>query len=368
MLDIGKMGQSFEQFLISELSQNSLYEYIISLAILVLGVLFVAVSKRFILRKIERWVDSHGRYGRVDRKLGVLIIHSLLSLLYIVPFYWSFGLLTFSKAITKTISVFFLLVFTYFFIRLVSSIIVFLLDAALRNSGKDDGSHKGAGALVPIVRTLVWAVGITFLLDNLGFKVSSIVAGLGIMGVAVGLAGQAILADFFSYIVILLDQPFAIGDTVNLGTATGTVVHTGIKTTRIQLSTGEMLICPNGELTKARVGNQEPMFKRVRVFTFTVAYNTPLEKITDIPSYIKSIAQSATTGIEIDRVHCAALTDVGVQFEVAYSVLGKDLSVLMDAQHILNMGILEIFALQNIAFASPLRWVKADEAKSIIAP
>lgn len=77
-------------------------------------------------------------------------------------------------------------------------------------------------------------VGFVFLLDNLGFEISAVIAGLGIGGIAIALAAQAILGDLFSYFVIFFDRPFEIGDFIVLGDYKGTIEYIGIKTTRIR--------------------------------------------------------------------------------------------------------------------------------------
>ena len=67
------------------------------------------------------------------------------------------------------------------------------------------------------MNALVWIIGILFLLDNLGFRISTVVAGLGIGGIAIALAAQAILGDLFGYFAILFDRPFEVGDYVIVG-------------------------------------------------------------------------------------------------------------------------------------------------------
>ena len=70
-------------------------------------------------------------------------------------------------------------------------------------------------------------------MDNLGFDISAVIAGLGIGGIAIALAAQAILGDLFSYFVIFFDRPFEVGDFITVGDKVGTVEYTGIKTTRL---------------------------------------------------------------------------------------------------------------------------------------
>lgn len=345
--------QSISDFIFKDLSRNSLYAYLIALSIALGGTAAVLVARGFIARRMQAWIEKAGRYGRVDRTLAVSLVNSVVLLLPLVPIYWALSTLTFPQPLTRAISVVFLLVFTLSMVRFLANFVGFLVDAALR--GRDHGS-SGARALMPIVRTIVWALGITFLLDNLGFQISSIVAGLGIMGVAVGLAGQTILADFFSYLVILMDRPFVIGDTINLGAITGRVEHIGIKTTRLRTVAGEVLVCPNGELTKQRLGNLNPARQRGRTLTFGVTYETPLEKLRAIPDMVIEEVERID-GLVLERVHFLAMGPSSLDFEVAVHVPGSDGLMLLDAVHEFNLALMERFAAEGIHFAYPTQRV-----------
>ncbi len=360
--------QNISDFILKDLSRNSFYAYLIALSIAVGGTALVLFARGFITRRMQAWIERAGRYGRVDRSLAALLVNSVVLLLPLIPIYWALSTLTFPQPVTRAINVVFLLVFTLSMVRFVANFVGFLVDAALR--GRDDkatGARAGAGALMPIVRTIVWALGITFLLDNLGFQISSIVAGLGIMGVAVGLAGQAILADFFSYLVILMDRPFVIGDTINLGTITGRVEHIGIKTTRLRTVAGEVLVCPNGELTKQRLGNLNPARQRGRTLTFGVTYETPLEKLRAIPDMVtEEVAR--IDGLVLERVHFLVFGPSSLDFEVALHVAGSDGLALLDAVHEFNLALMERFAAEGIDFAYPTQRMVMDATVSAPLP
>ena len=138
------------------------------------------------------------------------------------------------------------------------------------------------------------------LLSNLGVNVTSIVASLGIGGIAVALAAQNILSDIFSSFSIYFDRPFEIGDYIQLGTDTGTVEKIGSKTTRIRTMQGEELIVSNQELTTARVQNFKRMEERRVAVKLGVEYGTVLEKLEKIPSYLEDIVK-AQENVRFDR-------------------------------------------------------------------
>ena len=123
-----------------------------------------------------------------------------------------------------------------------------------------DGTTESAlSNATSIIRVLVsvalFALAIVVILDNLGVNVTALVAGLGIGGIAIGLAAQGIFSDLFAALAILFDKPFRRGDTVRYGTTTGTVERIGLKTTRLRAVTGEQVIMANTKLLEREIHN-----------------------------------------------------------------------------------------------------------------
>jgi small-conductance mechanosensitive channel len=128
--------------------------------------------------------------------------------------------------------------------------------------GRRVAEENGSGALanaMGIVRVLIsvalFAVAIILILDNLGVNVTALVAGLGIGGIAIGLAAQGIFSDLFAALSILFDKPFKRGDTIRYDQSTGTVEKIGLKTTRLRSLTGEQLIMANTKLLEREIHN-----------------------------------------------------------------------------------------------------------------
>ncbi|MGP1628396.1 MAG: mechanosensitive ion channel domain-containing protein, partial [Giesbergeria sp.] len=107
---------------------------------------------------------------------------------------------------------------------------------------KDPSTTSALSILSFIARTVAWAILLLLLLDNLGFDVNALVAGLGIGGIAIGLALQNILGDLFASLSIVLDKPFQVGDFVVIDDFSGTVENIGLKTTRLRSLSGEVLV------------------------------------------------------------------------------------------------------------------------------
>src|SRR5699024_10589866 len=145
----------------------------------------------------------------------------------------------------KAIDVAMAVVTVFFVVRILIMAIQTILEYYLEQKGRKETKNAMAGVLL-IIQIVLWTFGLVFLLGNLGYGVGSILAGLGIGGIAVALAAQNILADIFAYFSILFDKPYEVGDFLIMGSGElGTVTHIGIKTTRIQSLSGEEMIYSN---------------------------------------------------------------------------------------------------------------------------
>ncbi|MFW6290915.1 MAG: mechanosensitive ion channel family protein [Spirochaetota bacterium] len=217
----------------------------------------------------------------------------------------------------------------------------------------------------------VWIAGLLFLLDNLGFDITAVIAGLGIGGIAVALAAQALLGDLFSYFVILFDKPFEIGDFLIFGDVLGSVERIGVKTTRLRSLGGEQIIVSNSDLTNSRVRNYKRMEQRRVVFKVGVVYGTEPEAVRAIPGIIESIIASEELAV-FDRAHFASYGDWSLVFEVVYYVASPDYNLYMDVQERINLAIYEAFSERDIEFAFPtqtLHLAREDAgAKRDVAP
>jgi len=206
------------------------------------------------------------------------------------------------------------------------------------------------------LKAILWVVAVVLVLSNLGYNVSTLIAGLGIGGIAIAFALQNILGDLFASFTIYFDKPFRVGDYIIIGDDAGTVKHIGIKSTRIQSRQGEELIISNKELTEARVHNYKKMEKRRIVFAFGVIYETSTQKLKKIPNIIKEIVSKIETA-EIDRVFFKDFGDFGLNFEVVYFLKSSDYALFIETQPKINLAIKEAFEKEGIEMAYPTQTV-----------
>jgi len=203
-----------------------------------------------------------------------------------------------------------------------------------------------------IARFALWSILVLLALDNLGFNITSLVAGLGIGGVAIALAVQNILGDVFAAMSIVLDKPFAVGDFVVVGEMMGSVEQVGIKTTRVRSLSGEQLVFANSDLLSSRIRNFGRMYRRRVVFTVGVTYQTPRAQLEQIPGILRKAIESQD-GTQFDRSHFRDFGDFALNFETVYYVLSSDYNVYMDVQQAINLYVHREFEQRGIEFAYP---------------
>jgi small-conductance mechanosensitive channel len=198
----------------------------------------------------------------------------------------------------------------------------------------------------------VWSVVLLLVLDNMGINITALVAGLGVGGIAVALAVQSILGDLFASLSIVLDKPFVVGDFLIIDDYMGSVEHVGLKTTRLRSLTGEQLVLSNTDLLSSRIRNYGRMQERRALFTLGVTYQTPRDKLRQIPEIIRE-AIEASEKTRFDRSHFKSYGAYSLDFETVYYVLEPDYALYMDIQQAVNLAIHERFEAEGIEFAFP---------------
>jgi small-conductance mechanosensitive channel len=212
-----------------------------------------------------------------------------------------------------------------------------------------------------LLRILLWILLFLVALDNFGADITTLIAGLGVGGIALALAVQNILGDLFASFSIVLDKPFIIGDFIIVGDYMGTVEHIGLKTTRLRSLSGEQLIFSNTDLLGSRIRNYKRMYERRVVFSVGVVYQTPAEKLATIPRMIRETIE-AQDPVRFDRAHFKDFGAYALNFEVVYWIQSPDYNLYMDIQQVINLSIFRRFDEAGISFAYPSQTIFMDRA------
>jgi small-conductance mechanosensitive channel len=196
--------------------------------------------------------------------------------------------------------------------------------------GRKVADENGSGALdnaMAIIRVLVsvalFAIAVILILDNLGVNVTALVAGLGIGGIAIGLAAQGIFSDLFAALSILFDKPFKKGDTIRYDNSTGTVERIGLKTTRLRSITGEQLIMANTKLLEREIHNMAQAKARRVTLYLAVAGQASAAAIDAVGASAEA-AVSNEKGCKLIRCALSGAGAGGLAFDLVYDDSSRD--------------------------------------------
>jgi small-conductance mechanosensitive channel len=235
------------------------------------------------------------------------------------------------------------------------------------NRAADPARATSAAAVGFIARMVLWVVVLLMILDNLGVNITTLVASLGIGGIAVALAVQNILGDLFASLSIVLDKPFVIGDFLIVDKYLGTVEYVGLKTTRLRSLGGEQLVFSNADLLRSRLQNMTRLETRRAAFTVGVTYDTPAAKLRAVPGMLAEIVQSQPK-VKLDRSHFTGVGASAMNFEVVYFYGSPDFNAFMDVQQEIYLQMVERFAAEGIEFAYPTQTLRLSGAAAAEVP
>ena len=225
--------------------------------------------------------------------------------------------------------------------------------------GDDPGASTLGNAMVIIrvlVNVTVFAIALIVILDNLGVNVTALVAGLGIGGIAIGLAAQGIFSDLFAALSIVFDRPFRRGDTVRYGTGTdtttGTVERIGLKTTRLRSITGEQVIMANTKLLEQEVRNLAEAKVRRITLPFSLTYKTSPETLERLPKLAEEALKSVKTA-KLVRCVATAFAPSSIDCELVYDDRTISPDTLAHHKSEIIIAVARAFEREQIVFAYP---------------
>lgn len=345
------MNTLIENLKVIQVDQNSAYDYLIALLILIALITALKIFQLIILARLK---ESSSR-TKTD-PVGTLV--NILSGLkpgtyFLIALFFSVKTITVAPLAKQIIAALFIIAITYETARAAEKLIDHLTLKYLEKGSPEEEKRYSPSfirALRGIAKTVLWIIGVLLILENLGVNIAPIIASLGIGGLAIALALQNILSDVFSSFSIYFDKPFKEGDSIAVGSDTGIVRKIGLKSTRLQTLQGEELIISNKELTAARVQNFKKMERRRVVFTLGVMPGAKTEKLEKIPGIIKEIIDG-TENTSFDRCHFRDYGGSSLNFETVFYVNSADYTIYMNRREEINLAIYRAFEKEKIELA-----------------
>ena len=231
-------------------------------------------------------------------------------------------------------------------------IILALVERRAYQSGTEHDTLQSAMTLIKLgVSFAVFAIATIVILDNLGVNVTGLIAGLGVGGIAIGLAAQGIFSDLFAAISIIFDRPFKRGDTITYGTTTARVEKIGMKSTRLRSLSGEEKIISNSKLLELEItNNTQTVYRRVTFLLSLVQHTSPAVAST-IPAVLREIVEAHDA--EYIRAGFATFGPSSLDFQLVFDVPSEDIDVMVESRHNIGIAIVDRFAKDGIEFAYP---------------
>lgn len=231
---------------------------------------------------------------------------------------------------------------------------------------KFEQEYKGLSGALPavgtVVKILIWLLVMTTVLSNLGFNVNSVIAGLGIGGVAFAFAFQRILADLFSAFVIFLDRPFTVGDSIDVNGISGEVEYIGLKTTKLRAFTGELFVVPNQDLASASLSNITRASRRRTDFALPIKYGTIDEKLKKVPGIVERIVTNQDK-VTYGFTKLSSLGEKAILFNVRYYVESDSYALQRDVQENVLFELIETLGKEGIELGYPVEFPLGSEVK-----
>jgi small-conductance mechanosensitive channel len=230
-----------------------------------------------------------------------------------------------------------------------------VLGVISRKAGEDP-TETAVGNAMAVIRVLVsiavFALAIVVILDNLGVNVTALVAGLGVGGIAIGLAAQGIFSDLFAALSILFDKPFRRGNVIQYDQTTGTVERIGLKTTRLRSVNGEQVIISNAKLLEREIHNFNAGRSRRSSLPFGVVYQTAPDELEKVPSLVKG-AVEARQGCTFVRCAILGFGPSSIDFELLYDSRSVDVNKVAADRTAVALAVLRTLSEHQIQFAYP---------------
>jgi MscS family membrane protein len=239
-------------------------------------------------------------------------------------------------------------------------VLVRLFDFYIEYQIKKFEEQEKTGAIVllrpltKIVRVLIIVSAVIIWLDNIGFRVTTLMAGLGVGGIAIALAAQAIFADIIGAVILLVSQPVRVGDFCRFGNTLGTVEEIGLRATRIRTLDNTVVSVPNGEFSKLHLENytwREKVWFHPKI---SLPYETTKEQISTITTGIENmLKEHPMVHDEPVQIYFTEIGSYSFNIDVFSYVNTGDFGEYKKIAEELNLAIMDIVEQAGVTLAMP---------------
>ena len=276
-----------------------------------------------------------------------------LYFMVMISFALTDAMLGLPQAVSVIVKVFFVLAAI---LQIAEWVQEFAVSFIRRNVARSSGDARALASAFNIIKwfisVAVWSVALLLILDNVGADVTALLAGLGIGGIAIGIAAQGVFRDLFSSLSIVIDKPFQVGDTVRYGESWGVIEDIGLKTTRVRAKSGEQMIISNTNLLDYEIHNMARMARRRIETGFGVVYQTPPDLAEQVPEIVAKIVKDVPA-VEFDRCGMSGFGPSSLDYQLVFYSLQPDFNRAMAARSRVLLALLRGLQAHGLEFAYP---------------
>lgn len=213
--------------------------------------------------------------------------------------------------------------------------------------------------IIPVVRkglrSVIWILGVIVALNNAGYDVGALIAGLGIGGLALAMAAKDSVANIFGGIMIFSDKPFKVGDRIKINGFDGTITEVGIRTSRMRTLEGRLVTIPNSQFTGNMVENVSEEPTRKVILNLGLTYDMTAEQMEKGIALLKEISANNKDLEENISVAFNAFGDFSLGIIYIYYI--KKDSDILGTQTAINLEILKQFGANGLEMAFPTQTI-----------
>ncbi|HEV8040488.1 MAG TPA: mechanosensitive ion channel family protein [Bryobacteraceae bacterium] len=333
---------------------TSLWRWI---ALVMLGVLVAGLAKllcplalrmvRPVLKRIWRqadWSELDGFVAPVQLLLAAAVFR--------IGMEWIDPSALVRPLLERGLSLLFFLGFAWLFMRTVD-VIIRRLNVFLRSKHRSF-SYSVLPLAARVLKITILLLMIAALLSSWGYNTTTIVAGLGVGGIAIALAAQKTIENFFGGVAVVSDRPVAVGDFCKFGDRTGTVEDIGLRSTRIRTLDRTLVTVPNGQFSSMTLENFGRRDKMLFHFVLNVRRDTQPDQVRELlESIAKILAENPKLETGALPVRFVGVGTYSLDLEIFIYVLTKDGDEFMRIQQDLYLRILDAVEAAGTALALP---------------
>jgi MscS family membrane protein len=351
-----------KQVLLLQLGENAFGRVLASLGILLATVLMRRVVLAMVFKVLTR--VSSRTSSTLDDKLFAGLHGPLSAFLLVLGTFLSLALLNFDPQIDRVVLwIFQITVMTVIFWGFLRSSDI--VADHLHEQAKD--KSLGVTPFIPLIkktlRVFFVIIGVILIIQNMGYSVGSLLAGLGIGGLAVALAAQESLSNFFGSLVVAVDRPFKLGDFIQIGAVMGTVEEIGLRSSRLRTPQRTLVTIPNKMMASEVITNYSAMPQRRVDLTIGLTYDTTPEQMTAIVEDFRTILKN-DPGVHQDFLAVNFLTygACSLDIQVIYFAADSNIAKSFELRERINFAIMRAVNACGLSFAFPTQTLHLDGA------